>query len=110
MARGCLVSRVFSKTLAISATVAAGKGSSTLTLMSTDVERISRGLESLHELWASPIEVGIAIWLLGRQLGVACIVPGVIALGRYSSIGYFMSLTHLALMRCTQRAPLQLSD
>lgn len=81
MARGSLVSIVFLKTLNISATTAAGKGKNTLTLMSTDVERICRGLSTVHELWASPIEIGIAIFLLERQLGAACIVPAIIALG-----------------------------
>jgi ATP-binding cassette subfamily C (CFTR/MRP) protein 1 len=85
MARGSRVSMIFSKTLTVSARVNARKGSSTLTLMSTDVQRISRGLEALHEVWASPIEVGIAVWLLERQMGAACIVPSVIALCKQTS-------------------------
>ncbi|RDW69977.1 hypothetical protein BP5796_08374 [Coleophoma crateriformis] len=80
MARGCLVSMVFRKTLSMSTATAQEKGSKTLTLISTDVGRITRGLEGLHEMWASPIEVGLAIFLLERELGVACIAPGIIAL------------------------------
>lgn len=80
MARGSLVSLIFSKTLTISALANASKGSNALTHMSTDVQRISRGLEALHELWASPVEVGIAVWLLERQMGAACLVPSIIAL------------------------------
>jgi hypothetical protein len=49
--------------------------------MSTDVERISGGLVSLHDVWASPIEIGIALYLLERELGIACIAPSLLALG-----------------------------
>ncbi|KAJ5727128.1 multidrug resistance-associated protein [Penicillium malachiteum] len=51
-----------------------------LTLMGTDVERIVTGFRSIHELWASPIEIVIGIWLLARQVGVASVVPAVIAI------------------------------
>lgn len=84
MARGSLVSLIFLKTLSVSANVAQDKGSSTLTLMSTDVDKICRGLDGLHDMWASPIEVGIALWLLERELGVPCIVPALLALGTLS--------------------------
>lgn len=49
--------------------------SSTLTLMSTDVERIQRGMHGIHEVWANAIEVGLAAWLLYRQIGVAFSAP-----------------------------------
>lgn len=48
---------------------------SSLTLMSADIERIVTGMETAHELWANLIEVGLAIYLLQRQLGVACTIP-----------------------------------
>lgn len=51
--------------------------SAAITLMGTDVER-----KNLHEAWASIIEVGIAIWLLERELGIACFIPLVISLGK----------------------------
>jgi len=80
MFRGSLVSLVMRKALTVSAAVAAKKGSATLTLMSTDVERIQQGLEVFNDAWAAPIEVGVALWLLERELGVACIVPGIITI------------------------------
>ncbi|KAL8782676.1 MAG: hypothetical protein Q9213_005184 [Squamulea squamosa] len=46
--------------------------------MGTDVERIVVSFRSIHEVWASLLDVGVATWLLGRQLSVACIVPAVI--------------------------------
>jgi ATP-binding cassette subfamily C (CFTR/MRP) protein 1 len=89
---------VFSKTLTVSSHVNAGKGSNTLTLMSTDVGRISRGLDGLHEIWASPIEVGIAVWLLERQMGAACIVPSIIALGKHAQASFFVDTERLLLI------------
>lgn len=49
-----------------------------LTLMSADLERIRFGLRSMHNLWASPIEIGLASWLLYRQLGIAFLAPVVV--------------------------------
>jgi len=54
--------------------------SASVTLMSTDVDRITTGLEDLHEIWASPIDVGIAAWLLERQVGWVAVVPIIVAL------------------------------
>ncbi|KAE8441372.1 hypothetical protein EG329_005475 [Mollisiaceae sp. DMI_Dod_QoI] len=79
LVRGSLISIILSKTLRVSATVAAAKGNGTLTLMSTDVENIVQGFQLMNDVWASPIEVAIALWLLGRELGIACIVPAIIA-------------------------------
>lgn len=46
-----------------------------ITLMGTDVERISTSLRDIHEIWASPIDIGLALWLLERQLAVSCLMP-----------------------------------
>ena len=51
-----------------------------VTLMGTDIERIVLDFRSIHELWASLIEIGIGLWLLEQQVGAACIVPAVISL------------------------------
>ncbi|KGQ06661.1 Metal resistance protein YCF1 [Beauveria bassiana D1-5] len=51
-----------------------------LTLMGADVERISTGFRTIHEIWASPIEIIIAVYLLQRQISVACVVPGLLVL------------------------------
>jgi len=55
-----------------------------VTLMSTDVDVATTGIQGIHELWASPAEIGIAVWLLERQIGVLCIIPLSIALSEYS--------------------------
>lgn len=52
-----------------------------ITLMGTDVERIANGFREIHELWGCLIDIGIAVYLLERQVGVACLVPTVIAVG-----------------------------
>jgi hypothetical protein len=52
--------------------------------MSTDVERISRCLQLFHNFWATPIELGIAVYLLEKQIGAACAVPVILALGTRS--------------------------
>lgn len=43
--------------------------------MSTDVERIRQGMISVHELWANPIEIAIASFLLERSLGISFLAP-----------------------------------
>jgi ATP-binding cassette, subfamily C (CFTR/MRP), member 1 len=54
----------------------AGSGDkAAVSLMSTDIERIVTGLPNIHEIWASVIEVCIAIWLLERQVSYAVVAP-----------------------------------
>lgn len=50
-----------------------------VTLMSSDVENIASGVQNVHEVWASPVEVGIALYLLERQMIWAAAVPAVIS-------------------------------
>ncbi|RYP12551.1 hypothetical protein DL765_007253 [Monosporascus sp. GIB2] len=49
-----------------------------LTLMGTDVERIVLNFQTIHEVWASLVDIAIAIFLLQRQVFLACLVPGVV--------------------------------
>lgn len=56
--------------------------------MGTDVERIANGFREIHELWACPLDIGIAVYLLERQVGVACLVPTVIAIGMPCSVHF----------------------
>ncbi|KAJ5405756.1 ABC transporter integral membrane type 1 [Penicillium sp. CMV-2018d] len=79
MTRSGLISMIYDQT--IDMTAADLTDSAAITLMGTDVERIVANLKNMHEAWASIIEVGIAIWLLERELGVACFIPLVISLG-----------------------------
>lgn len=51
--------------------------------MSTDIERIGSGMREIHEVYASIIEVAIALWLLARLLNLAMIASTVIAVCEY---------------------------
>ncbi|XP_044721310.1 ABC transporter domain-containing protein [Hirsutella rhossiliensis] len=76
--RASLVSLIYSKTLGVS--IPTAQESSAITLMSADVERSGSGLRFMHEAWASPVELGLGIYLLQRQLGPASAAPGVLFL------------------------------
>ena len=73
MARGTLANLVYKKTT--QSRINAADNYAALTLMSTDIERIRVGLLAFHDFWASLIEVGLASWLLYRQLGNAFTAP-----------------------------------
>ncbi|KAM0557995.1 hypothetical protein ACHAPJ_005161 [Fusarium lateritium] len=76
--RGSLISLIYDKTLDLSIT--AFDESIAVTLMSADTENICLSFASLHEMWASPIECGVALYLLYRQLGMSFLAPMVVAL------------------------------
>ncbi|KAI0186226.1 hypothetical protein EV127DRAFT_472747 [Xylaria flabelliformis] len=75
MVRGTLVAAIYAKT-----TETNGDDNASLTLMSTDIERIYQGFRTLHEVWANTIQVAISAFLLYRQLGPAFVVPIVIVI------------------------------
>jgi hypothetical protein len=77
--RGSLIALIYQKTTH-TRTVDLGE-TTAVTLIGTDVERIASGMQMLHEVWASLLDIGIAAWLLGRQLNVACIAPIVLVAG-----------------------------
>jgi len=78
MARGGLIAMLYNKTTDLNAS--AIDPSASVILMSADIERITTGWERIHELWANLIEIALAIYLLQRQLGVACTVPVAVAI------------------------------
>ncbi len=78
MVRGMLVPAIFKRTTELSLT--ALDDSAAVTLMSTDIEKIQNGCRNLHEAWANTIEVGLASWLLKRELGLAFLAPIVVVI------------------------------
>lgn len=74
MVRGCLVAAISWRTTNLNI-LAVGDPKAAVTLMSTDVERITEGLRPLHDFWASIIQICISLYLLQQQMGVACVVP-----------------------------------
>ncbi|TVY88460.1 ABC transporter [Lachnellula willkommii] len=77
--RGSTVSLIYAKTLELQAEVY--DESTALTLMSTDIDRLSTSLEAACEIWARAIELAIGLWLLERQLGWICVAPLLIVAG-----------------------------
>ena len=89
MTRGSLVSVIYSKTIRMG--VGAATGSEATTLMSADVERIAVGMRSLHEVWGGVLDLGIGLWLLYRQVGLAMLSMAAMTLGIYiHPILYFL--------------------
>jgi hypothetical protein len=80
MVRGGLISMLYGKTSELSINLT--DPTSSMILMSADIERITTGWQTIHELWANLIEVGLAIYLLERQLGPACAVPIAVAISK----------------------------
>ncbi|KAL8671339.1 MAG: hypothetical protein Q9168_004163, partial [Polycauliona sp. 1 TL-2023] len=90
MARGGLISMLFAKTSLVKANGA--DPASSLTLMSADIERITNGWQTMHECWATIIEMCIAIYLLERQLGAACAIPLAVAILSFLGTLFVMNL------------------
>lgn len=78
MARGCLVTAVYVKTTELQSL--AGDDAAAITLMSTDIERVTSGMEKMHDIWADILQVALGCWLLRRKLGSAFLAPVVVVL------------------------------
>jgi ATP-binding cassette, subfamily C (CFTR/MRP), member 1 len=79
MVRGCLVSAISWQTARLNIQ-AISDPKAAVTLMSTDIERITDGLRSLHDFWACTIQICVGLYLLQKQMGVACVVPIILAI------------------------------
>lgn len=81
--RGGLVSLLYQKTIDLSLT--APDRTTSLTLMSSDIQRIVDPLQFLHDTWGGIIDLGLGMFLLYRNLGSACsaavVVYVILALG-----------------------------
>ncbi|GAT29334.1 ABC multidrug transporter [Aspergillus luchuensis] len=79
MVRGGVVSMIYEKACTLSTKDA--DPASSVTLMSADIERIVQGWQTMHDIWGNALEIGLAIYLLERQLGLSCVVPVGVAIG-----------------------------
>lgn len=70
--RGAIVPCVMEKTLRIPLDKV--NTAEALLHVNTDIETMIPGITMLHEIWAGLIEIGIAIYLLYRQIGAACAI------------------------------------
>lgn len=73
MLRASLISAIFSRSTELSTGDVAD--SAAVTLMSSDVDAIIRAWRQLHEIWATLIQVPVAVWLLSTHIGWACVGP-----------------------------------
>ncbi|RAH40919.1 P-loop containing nucleoside triphosphate hydrolase protein [Aspergillus brunneoviolaceus CBS 621.78] len=76
--RGAVVSLIYQKTLTLR--FDEYSESAALTLMSNDIDNIAFGIQNMHEVWASLVETGIALYLLQRQVSWAAAVPAFVSL------------------------------
>jgi ATP-binding cassette subfamily C (CFTR/MRP) protein 1 len=60
-----------------------------VTLMSTDIDRMTVSFTRVSDLWAQVIEVGLGVFLLWRQLGVIAIAPIIITLICFAGQSYW---------------------
>ena len=81
MFRGSLVMMIFEKTLKTRSTSIAD--AEAITHMSADIDRIGQSMPLIHELYASLIDIAIALWLLYRLLGIALVAPIIWIVGSY---------------------------
>ncbi|KAI9167867.1 ABC multidrug transporter B [Paramyrothecium foliicola] len=78
MIRGAVVGLIYDATLGLN--TKAATESAALTLMSTDIERIASGFELFDCLWAGPVEIAIAVYLLYDQIQLAFLAPVIVSL------------------------------
>ncbi|KAG8166037.1 hypothetical protein KVR01_004589 [Diaporthe batatas] len=79
MIRGAIVSMIFQKTLKLELEAIAD--SAPVTLMSTDIDGIHRGLQFLHDIWASLLAIAVGLYILQQLLGYSAflvVVPSFI--------------------------------
>jgi hypothetical protein len=79
--RGGLIALVYDCSLR---TRAVDTGSVTsVALVGTDIERITESVALVHDLWGCLIDIPIGIWLLEKEMSVACIAPVVLLLSKF---------------------------
>jgi ATP-binding cassette subfamily C (CFTR/MRP) protein 1 len=78
MIRGALVSALFDGMLSLRAQ--SGNASAGQALMSNDVTRIAISTIWVVSALPNVLQVCLALWILGTQLGVVCIAPVIVAL------------------------------
>ncbi|KAL4884486.1 putative ABC transporter [Aspergillus karnatakaensis] len=76
MIRGGLILLIYDHTLTLN--VASPSKNDSYTLITADIERIVSGLRSLHETWASIIEIGLSLWLLETKIGVSAVAAAMV--------------------------------
>ncbi|EFX06639.1 ABC multidrug transporter [Grosmannia clavigera kw1407] len=81
MIRGSLVGMIFKHSLRLPASEDAD-GSSAISLMSTDVERVVQTLQWSLNIVPDIVQVALGLWILETHLGGICIAPLIVATGK----------------------------
>lgn len=76
--RGCLVGIIYREMLTIRAESA--NSSSAMSLMSGDVETITLATRCIVDIVPNCIQIGLAMWILNLQIGVAFVAPVLVSL------------------------------
>lgn len=77
--RNSLMSAISQQVLRLD--LAAAQATSAPALLSANVNSIQLGFRALHDTWSSLIGTAIALWLLGRELGVSVAPTAVLSFG-----------------------------
>ncbi|PIA90546.1 ABC transporter C family member 8 [Cercospora beticola] len=94
--RGSVVSAVYGKTMRLDD--AQLSDNAALTLVTADINRICGSLQTIDDLFATPIEIAVAIYLLERQIGVSCVAPVALAVG-VSLLSFISSNTAIPMQK-----------
>ncbi|KAH7030673.1 ABC transporter [Microdochium trichocladiopsis] len=73
--KGSIIGVIYQKALRLDVQSSGTSHEAAVTLISTDSHTILHALIQLHEIWAGLFEIVIGVYLLSRQLGVACVMP-----------------------------------
>jgi hypothetical protein len=82
MVRGGLILLIYDHTLTLN--TASPSRNDSYTLISADIERIVSGLRSVHEIWASMIEIALSLWLLETKIAVSSVAAAAVVVGAYT--------------------------
>ena len=89
--RAGLVTLLYNKTLELS--IVSADPSASLTLMSADVQRIVDPLNLLQDTWSGVVELGLAMFLLNRNLGgIAVVAPAIVYVLSALGTGWVISV------------------
>jgi ATP-binding cassette subfamily C (CFTR/MRP) protein 1 len=81
MLRGSLVSMILKKSFRLQSGTDAA--SAAVTHMSTDIDSIVQGLQSLHDTWAAVVELGVGAYMISRYVGAATFLVIIPAIGKW---------------------------
>ncbi|KAF7552267.1 hypothetical protein G7Z17_g4442 [Cylindrodendrum hubeiense] len=73
--RGGIMALIFQESLKLDVTSPDISSTGAITLLNTDANNMIEAIHMIHEIWANCAEIGIAIYLVKREMGAACAMP-----------------------------------